>query len=210
MLATFKLSLSENFQLFRKDQLGGKDTSKEDMSRDLSLLADEELEQNIAASSIARRADTRFSEELFGLMQRLAVLRGGRKLPEDGNPLGANQFAVALQAELQSLKLNIRFTVMFFRVFEKTLLENLGDLYKSANEYLKQQGVLPNLRFGVGLTKTTPASDTKNNGGGWENRSRHRATSCTHGIDKTSRAGNFAKSCFSAIIGDRAAVVFGY
>ncbi len=78
MLATFKLSLSESFNLFRKDQLGGKDTSKEDMSRDLSLLADEELEQDIAASSIARRADTRFSEDLFGLMQRLAVLRGGR------------------------------------------------------------------------------------------------------------------------------------
>jgi hypothetical protein len=161
MLATFKLSLSESFTLFRKDQLGGKDTSKEDMSRDLSLLADDELEQDIAASSIARRADTRFSEELFGLMQRLAVLRGGRKLPDDGNPLGANQFASALQTELQVLKLNIRFTVLFFRIFEKALLENLGDLYKSANEYLKQQGVLPNLRFGMGLSKPMPAAAKK-------------------------------------------------
>ncbi len=150
--ARFKLSLSESFNLFRKDQLGGKDTSKEDMSRDLSLLADEELEQDIAVSSIARRADTRFSEDLFGLMQRLAVLRGGRKLPDDGNPLGANQFATALQASLKLLKLNIRFTVMFFRVFEKALLENLGELYQSANEYLKRQGVLPNLRFGMGLS----------------------------------------------------------
>ncbi|HNE25852.1 MAG TPA: DUF1631 family protein [Pseudomonadales bacterium] len=156
--ARFKLSLSESFNLFRKDQLGGKDTSKEDMSRDLSLLADEELEQDIAVSSIARRADTRFSEDLFGLMQRLAVLRGGRKLPDDGNPLGANQFATALQASLKLLKLNIRFTVMFFRVFEKALLENLGELYQSANEYLKRQGVLPNLRFGMGLSKPTPAT----------------------------------------------------
>lgn len=158
MLARFKLSLSESFNLFRKDELGGKDTSKEDMSRDLSLLADDDLEQDIAISSIARRADTRFSEDLFGLMQRLAVLRGGKKLPDDGNPLGANQFAAALQAELQLLHLNIRYTVMFFRVFEKALLENLGDLYKQANDYLKQQGVLPNLRFGVGLSKPMPAS----------------------------------------------------
>ena len=158
MLARFKLSLSESFNLFRKNELGGKDTSKEDMSRDLSLLADDDLEQDIAISSIARRADTRFSEDLFGLMQRLAVLRGGKKLPDDGNPLGANQFATALQAELQLLHLNIRYTVMFFRVFEKALLENLGDLYKQANDYLKQQGVLPNLRFGVGLSKPMPAS----------------------------------------------------
>lgn len=160
MLARFKLSLSEGFTLFRKGELGGKDTSKEDMSRDLSLLADDDLEQDIAISSIARRADTRFSEELFGLLQRLAVLRGGKKLPDDGNPLGANQFAAALQAELQLLKLSIRFTVLFFRVFEKALLENLGDLYKQANDYLKQQGVLPNLRFGVGLSKPKPASST--------------------------------------------------
>ncbi len=161
MLATFKMSLSESFNLFRKDQLGGKDTSKQDMSRDLSLLADEDLEQDIAASSIARRADTRFSEELFGLTQRLAVLRGGKKLPDDGNPLGANQFATALQAELQLLKLNIRFTVLFFRIFEKVLLENLGELYQSSNIYLKQQGVLPNLRFGAGVVRSKPEGAAK-------------------------------------------------
>ncbi len=161
MVAAFKLSLSECFQLFRKDQLGGKDTSQQDMSRDLSLLADDELEQDIAISSIARRADTRFSEELFGLTQRLAILRGGKKLPDDGNPLGANQFATALQAELQLLKLNIRFTVIFFRVFEKILLENLGELYHSSNAYLKQQGVLPNLRFGAGIVRSRPDAAKK-------------------------------------------------
>jgi hypothetical protein len=156
MLAAFKRSLAESVQLFKKDQLGGKDTSKQDMSRDLSLLADDVLEQDLAASSLARRADTRFSEELFGLTQRLALLRGGRKLPEDGNPLGANQFASALQVEIQLLKLDTRLTVIFFRVFEKVLLENLGDLYKAANDYLKQQGILPNLRFGVGLVRPRP------------------------------------------------------
>ncbi|MCC7517119.1 MAG: DUF1631 domain-containing protein [Pseudomonadales bacterium] len=160
MLMAFKRSVANGFQLFQKDQLGGKDTSKQDMSRDLSLLADEELEQDLAVSSLARRAETRFSEELFGLMQRLAILKGGRKLPEDGNPLGAAQFALALQSAIEPLKLEVRLTVVFFRVFEKTLLENLGEFYAAANAYLKQQGVLPNLRFGVGLSKPRSPSAT--------------------------------------------------
>ncbi len=146
----FKKHLAQGFQQFQRNELGGKDTRKEDMSADLSLVADDELEQNLAATSLSRRAETRFAEVLFALNQRMAVLNGGRKLAEDGNPLGPYQFADALQAEIVGLKLDTRMTVLFFRVFEKSLLENLGELYQNANSYLIKQGVLPNLRYGVG------------------------------------------------------------
>lgn len=151
LLMAFKRYLADGFQSFQRDKLGGKDTTKQDMSRDLSLMADDELEQDLASSSLSRRADTRFSEELFALNQRMAMLKGGRKLAEDGNPLGAYQFAGALQAEINILKLDTRFTVLFFRVYEKVLLENLGDLYKAANDYLIKQGILPNLRYGAAI-----------------------------------------------------------
>jgi hypothetical protein len=151
LLMAFKRYLSDGFQAFQRDRLGGKDTTRQDMSRDLSLMADDELEQDLATSSLARRADTRFSEELFALNQRMAMLKGGHKLADDGNPLGAYQFAGALQTEITILKLDTRFTVLFFRVFEKVLLENLGDLYKAANDYLIKQGILPNLRYGTAV-----------------------------------------------------------
>jgi hypothetical protein len=151
LLMAFKRYLADGFQAFQRDRLGGKDTTRQDMSRDLSLMADDELEQDLATSSLARRADTRFSEELFALNQRMAMLKGGHKLADDGNPLGAYQFAGALQTEITILKLDTRFTVLFFRVFEKVLLENLGDLYKAANDYLIKQGILPNLRYGTAV-----------------------------------------------------------
>lgn len=156
LVMAFKKHLAEGFQAFQRDKLGGKDTSRQDMSRDLSLMADDDLERDLATSSLARRADTRFSEELFALNQRMAMLKGGRKLAEDGNPLGAYQFAGALQAEISPLKLDTRFTVLFFRIFEKVLLENLGELYKAANDYLIKQGVLPNLRYGTGVVAPRP------------------------------------------------------
>lgn len=156
----FKQYLSEGFQQFRRNELGGKDTRKEDMSADLSLVADDELEENLASSSLSRRAETRHAEGLFALNQRMAVLNGGRKLREDGNPLGPYRFADALQAEVHVLKLDTRLTVLFFRVFEKVLLEKLGELYKSANDYLISQGVLANLRYGVGSSAARPKPST--------------------------------------------------
>jgi hypothetical protein len=153
MLATvFKKHLGEGFQQFQRNELGGKDTRKEDMSGDLSLVADDVLEQNLAAASLSRRSETRFAEALYALNQRLAVLNGGKKLADDGNPMGPYQFADALQAEINLLKLDTRLTVLFFRIFEKVLLETLGELYAAANDYLIKQGVLPNLRFGIGNT----------------------------------------------------------
>ena len=152
----FKKSLANGFQQFQHDQLGGKDTHDEDMSTDLSLVADEALEQELAATSLARRAETRFAETLYALNQRLAMMKGGKKIPEDGNPLGPYQFAVALQGELDPLKLDSKLNVVAFRMFEKLLLENLGDLYQGANDYLVKQGVLPNLRFGVGVSSQRP------------------------------------------------------
>ncbi|HQQ62569.1 MAG TPA: DUF1631 family protein [Pseudomonadales bacterium] len=156
----FKKHLADGFQQFQRNELGGKDTRKEDMSADLSLVANDELEENLASSSLSRRAETRFAESLYALNQRMAVLKGGRKLSEDGNPLGPYQFADALQAEVHLLKLDSRLTVLFFRIFEKVLLEKLGDLYKSANDYLISQGVLPNLRYGVGSSGARPRPAT--------------------------------------------------
>lgn len=156
IVQAFKKHLAGGFEKFSRDELGGKDTRKEDMSADLSLVADDELEQNLAVTSLSRRAETRFAETLFALNQRMAMLKGGRKLTEDGNPLGPYQFADALQMAFAPLKLDTRLTVLFFRIFEKALLENLGGLYETANDYLIKQGVLPNLRYGMG-SRTTAA-----------------------------------------------------
>lgn len=150
--ACFRQSLAEGFRQFQHGELGGKAKPLEDdSSTDLALVADDELEQNLAENSLSRRAETRFAEQLFALNQRLAVLQGGRKLPDDGSPLGPYRFAEALHEELAILQLDTRLKVLFYRVFEQTLLESLGQLYQAANEYLVKAGILPNLRYGVGM-----------------------------------------------------------
>ncbi|NRB38408.1 MAG: DUF1631 family protein [Pseudomonadales bacterium] len=153
----FENEIMEGFVLFRLGRLGGENTQVEDQSISLSLVANEELERDLALNSLARRAETRHSESLFALNQRLAVVNGGKKLAEDGNPLSPAQFANALAAMLSPLELPTKFLVFFSRVFEPILIHHLERLYSQCNAYLIDTGILPNLRYTISK-KSQPTS----------------------------------------------------
>jgi hypothetical protein len=164
LLSGFDKRLLENFSLFEEGRLGGIEKPTVDDEQPFSLMENGDLEQSLAVSTLTRRAEARFSEALFALNQRMAILKGGRKLPEGGNPLGPAVFANALQADIDQLQLDARLSVLYFRVFEIILLKNLGDLYDSANNYLIEQGILPHLRYGTGVVdiRITPGQQDKN------------------------------------------------
>ena len=150
---TFKQYLSDGFALFERSELGGKAEAEEDLSTDLSLIANDELEQELAAKSISRRAAARCSELLQALDQRMAVVNGGQRLPEDGNPLGPYQFANALRDALRIISLDGPMPLQVYRLFEKRLTGQLEPFYKAANQYLIDNDVLPNLRARRGTIK---------------------------------------------------------
>jgi hypothetical protein len=124
------------------------DTGSADPSA-LTLLEDETLEEDLAASSLIRRAETRYNEDLFALNQRMALLIGGRKISEAQNPIGPGQFAESFHAAIEPLELEIKLRVLLYKVFEKLLLSKLGSLYKATNEALINGGLLPNLKYSV-------------------------------------------------------------
>ena len=159
----FKKTLQQGFSDFRQGKLEHKIDHSYDMESDLSLLANDELEQNLAATSLARKAETRMAETLYSLNQRLAVINGGKKLIDETNPVGAYLFATALQSVITELKLDTRLSILFFRIFEKLILEQMPDFYLSLNNTLIKAGILPNLRYGkaqnperTGRSSTTP------------------------------------------------------
>ena len=157
---SFKNVIKDGFQQFRAGTLGGKVNEADDLSSGLSLIAHDELEQNLAATSLARKVEMRSSETLYSLNHRLAVINNGKKLSEDGNPVGCFQFATALQSIITELKLDTRLTILFFRIFEKILLERMPDFYEALNGFMIKQGILPNLRYGKieGSSRASSAS----------------------------------------------------
>ena len=157
----FENEIMEGFVQFRLGRLNASDSDLDDNAADLSLLATDDLERDLAISSMARRAETRHMESLFSLTQRLSVVNGGKKLTDDGNPLAPSQFAKAFAAMLMPLELNTKFLVLFSRVFEPVLIEQLQLLYEKSNRYLIEEGMLPNLRYSISKDKSAVADQKR-------------------------------------------------
>lgn len=113
----------------------------------LTLVDNSELEETIAITSICHRSDSQLSELLWALHQRLALLNGGKKIDERGNPVSPIQFCDSLRRAVQDLGLDARTKVVGYKHFEAALIKPLAGLYEDLNTYLASEGILPNLRY---------------------------------------------------------------
>lgn len=121
----------------------------------LSLVEHSDLEETIAISSIAHRAEGFYAEQLWALQQRLALLNDGEKLDERSNPCSPVQFCEALRKVLSSLDMDAKTKIIGYKIFDQEIIGQLESLYLEINDYLVQQHLLPNLRF-----VPAPAADT--------------------------------------------------
>lgn len=141
--------LNEGFVKFKGKRLNTH-TGEDKYSGDtLSLVNNADLEETIALSSIVHRADEQFSEELWFLNQRLAVLNGGEKVREHNNPVSPVQFCESLRKSLSIVSLSTKAKVIAYKVFEGELTEHLGGIFKDVNRYLANQDILPNLHISL-------------------------------------------------------------
>lgn len=146
-------SIGEAYIKFKKGTLDTR-TDKEERGESLSLLENEELEESIAVSSIALRADSHFAEVIWMLNQRYAVLHGGAKVQESHNPSSPIQFCEALRRALGILSLDAKSKVIAYKIFDKDFIPRLGALLEQINEYLVSEGLLPNLQFLPGVDRS--------------------------------------------------------
>ena len=114
---------------------------------DLSIVDNEDLEETIAISSITQRVDTYFAEPLWALNQRFSILNNGEPVTESSNPVSPIQFCDALRRSLKLVELNPRAKIIAYKVFDLQLLSLFKLVCEDINGYLKQQGILPNLKF---------------------------------------------------------------
>ncbi|WP_237443168.1 DUF1631 family protein [Sinobacterium norvegicum] len=113
----------------------------------LELVKDEKLEDEIAITVMVSRANVRFTEVLWKLNQRLSVLRGSGKVNDDSNPCGPAHITYALRQAMDGVDLDTKLKLVFYKIFDKTIMLELAALYESLNEHLADAGVLANLKF---------------------------------------------------------------
>lgn len=141
----------EGFVKFSKKKLNttiGAEEAGIDES-DLSIVENEDLEENIAISSITQRVDTYFAEPLWALNQRFAVLNNGEPVTDASNPVAPIQYCDALRRALKLVELNPRAKILAYKVFDLQLLNLFKLVSEDINAHLQQQGILPNLKFSL-------------------------------------------------------------
>jgi hypothetical protein len=116
---------------------------------ELSLVADNELEESLAITSMIGKNESRLSRDLFAVNQRLSVICGGHRIDDASNPVAPAILAQAFRQALHELSADMRVKLIIYKLFDRYVLSSLEELYQEINTELVRAGVLPQLRHEV-------------------------------------------------------------
>lgn len=115
--------------------------------RRMQLVADDDVEENVALVNARQHAENEFNTSLWALGQRMAMLNGGQKVPLKDLPMAPVHYCAALQEAIADLSTVGK--LYLYKLFDQLFLRRLGRVYEAANAEFERQGVLPNIRFAV-------------------------------------------------------------
>lgn len=128
---------------------------------ELSVVDKGEFEDWLTIRVMVTKADTQYRGDLLQLKLRLDNL-GIANATGHHNPLGPSLVCEAFHGGLNQLKASREVEKVCLRVFEQTVLQQLGPLYKELNNILIRHGVLPDLDLSKYLSEYAVAkSDEK-------------------------------------------------
>jgi len=121
---------------------------------ELSIVDKGEFEDWLTIRVMVTKADTRYRGDLLQLKLRLDKL-GIANATGHHNPLGPALVCEAFHAGISQLKMSRDVEKVCLRVFEQTMLQQLGPLYEELNNILVRHGVLPDLDLSKYLSENT-------------------------------------------------------
>lgn len=139
---------------------GGKKAKKEQQKKkpvdvdDLQLVGKEELEDDLAISILASRAESACTQLLWALNQRLAVLCGGRISEDKDNPLGPVALAKALQIAITQFDITEKAKSRVYAQFNSSVLDHMETFLAECNDLLASKGILPDLKYSLARTES--------------------------------------------------------
>jgi hypothetical protein len=122
----------------------------------LSLVSEEEVQEEIAIGNTTRRLREAAGDEFFALNTRLAAVLGTGEIPDERSPAYARVFARALLDVIASLASDTPARLAAFTAFDPAMLQALAAAYRDANALLAARGVLPGFRRSYGAPQQVP------------------------------------------------------
>jgi hypothetical protein len=139
----FDYEMQQRFDAF----VSGKSATDDlDDEEELTLVELDELEDSIAIENMISKARPRFEDDLFAVSERLKLVLKRKEISEDENPLDPKAICESFDKASQLLETDIQAKLIFYKLFEKYVMNNLDHFYKELNELFVKKGVLPGFK----------------------------------------------------------------
>ena len=136
--------------------------SKQPGAEGLSLVGDEDLEEQVALNAMITKAKAHFQGPLLQLQTRFGQVYPQATEDSPVNPMAPEHLCSAFTEAIEPLEIQIRERLILLKQFDRYVVSNLGMLLDEANRILIQAGVIPNFRHHGKTEKRHSAGADKN------------------------------------------------
>ena len=136
----FQASIVEAFQRLRRGPMPA-----EAVKRELNLLSEDALEEQLASEQMVDNLFRRHTVSLEMLEQRIALLVDRSALAAGDNPVGPAALGHAMRSALGAVELTTAVRIALYKFTERELATALSPLYNWLNARLGEAGILPRL-----------------------------------------------------------------
>ncbi|MFZ5842618.1 MAG: DUF1631 domain-containing protein [Pseudomonadota bacterium] len=123
----------------------------------LSLVNEDDLEENLAIDAMVNRAKQRNEEPLRYLARRFEAVVPDLQIETEELPVFPRRICECFRTSTRSLGLDLRTKLVVFKLFERSVLGELTGVYDDLNLFFADNGVLPDLHVRKPRKLTSPA-----------------------------------------------------
>ncbi len=110
---------------------------------ELSLVDNDELEEDLAAGNAAAKIAATCQDELLTLEQRMAVLLNKPELSSAEDPLAPKLICNAFKGATEQVEAETEVKLIVFKLFERAVALEMKSIYEEINRHLAENGVVP-------------------------------------------------------------------
>ena len=133
-------------QCFDRVINGKSEAAIDDDDTELTLIEYDDLEDSIAIGNMISRARPQFEDDLFAVNERFKLILKRKELEADENPLDPQAICDSFHNASELLETNIQVKLIFYKLFERHVINNLGHFYREVNDKFVEKGVLPGFK----------------------------------------------------------------
>ena len=114
-------------------------------SETMSLVQEDELEEQVAAEGMETKAVGQFGTKLMQLTSRLDALIEHQQVTDENNPFGPRMISQAFLLVCRELDVDIKAKLVLFKLFDRYVMCHLDQMFDECNQVLISGGILPTL-----------------------------------------------------------------